>query len=142
MEDRRTNDARTNDRRMNDARTADTPPMTQRGAQTARQGTTGFSLVDRGSMSEFERRWNAVQGDFVEDPRRAVGEAGSLLAELLEQIGKNLRQRRTEMDGSRSGEPDTEGLRQELRRYRAVMQRMLGEDPMPATPRTPPRPAD
>lgn len=122
------------DRRMNDttAPSRSEPPMTPQ---------SGTALVDRGSMVEFDRRWNAVQADFVEDPRRAVGEAGNLLAELMEHVAKNLRQRRTELDRNRANETDTEAMRLEMRRYRELMNRMVRDDASSATPQTPAQPA-
>ena len=110
---------------------------------------SGMAWVDRGSVSEFDRRWNSVQSDFVEDPRRAVGEAGNLIAELMEHVAKNIRQRRAELERNRDGETDTEAMRLEMRRYKDLMSRMLRDDSAPATPQTPPqtrqapaRPAD
>ena len=92
---------------------------------------TGAAMVDGASLSEFERRWHAVQADFIEDPRRAVGEAGGLIADLMEHVSKNLRQRRTELDRQGGGEPDTESMRQEMRRYKELMNRMLHGDTQP-----------
>lgn len=100
---------------------------------------SGMALVDRGSMAEFDRRWNEVQADFVEDPRRAVGEAGNLMAELMDHVANNLRQRRTELDRNRAGEIDTEAMRLEMRRYKDLMNRMLHDDSAGATPQTPPQ---
>ena len=105
---------------------------------------SGFTLVDHASMADFERRWHAVQADFVEDPRRAVGEAGNLMAELMDHVSKNLRQRRTELGKDRDGESDTEAMRLEMRRYKELMNRMLHGDgaqpavtPQPARPQAP-----
>ena len=128
MEDRRTNDTAP-------ARRSE-PPMTR--------PSGGTSLVDGASLSEFERRWHAVQADFIEDPRRAVGEAGSLMADLMEHVSKNLRSRRTELDRQQGGETDTEAMRQEMHRYKGLMTRMLHGDPQPqqqqqATPQARPQ---
>ena len=111
MEERRTNDTVPTRRSE--------PPMTR---------PSGMSLVDGASLSEFERRWHAVQADFIEDPRRAVGEAGALIADLMEHVSKNLRSRRGELDRQQGGDSDTETMRQEMRRYKELMTRMLHGD--------------
>ena len=105
-----------------------------------RQGA--FTFVDHATTSDFERRWHTVQADFVEDPRRAVGEAGALVADLMDHVGKNLRQRRSELGKARDGESDTETMRQEFRRYKDLMNRMLHGDsqidaPQQARPQAP-----
>jgi hypothetical protein len=89
------------------------------------------ALVDGASLSEFERRWHEVQADFIEDPRRAVGEAGGLMADLMEHVAKNLRSRRGELDRQRGGESDTEAMRQEMYGYKGLMSRMLHGEPQP-----------
>jgi len=96
---------------------------------------SGFTMVDHASMAEFDRRWNTVQAEFVEDPRRAVGDAGNLMAELMDHIAKNLRQRGSDLGKNRDGESDTEAMRLEMRRYKDLMNRMLhGDTPPAATP--------
>src|SRR5947209_19082553 len=85
----------------------------------------GFTLVDHASMSEFDRRWHMVQADFVDDPRRAVGEAGKLMAELMDHIAKNLRQHGSDLGKKRDGGSDTEAMRLEMRRYKDLMNRLL-----------------
>ncbi len=100
----------------------------------------GFTLVDHASMSEFDRRWHTVQAEFVEDPRHAVGEAGNLMAELMDHIAKNLRQRGTDLGKNRDGETDTEAMRLEMRRYKELMNRMLHGDMQTAGTQQPVRP--
>ena len=139
MDERRTNDATTQRppeapmRRTND----DTQvPRTEQPAG----GTSQFSWLDTGSASEFERRWHSVQAEFVDDPRRAVGNAGTLIAELMDHVSKNLRGRRGDLDRTQ-GETDTEVMRQEMRRYKDLVHNLLGKDdvrPVPQ-PTQPPR---
>jgi hypothetical protein len=116
------------ERRANDTTTQATRPDQLMPSQG------GTALVDRGMMSDFERRWAVVQGDFVEDPRRALGEAEKLLAEFMESVAKGLRERRGDSDRARAGEPDTEAMRIELRRYREIMHRVAGGGQTPAEP--------
>jgi hypothetical protein len=88
---------------------------------------TATAVMDHGSITDFEHRWDTVQAHFVDDPRRAVGEAGNLMADFMEHAAKNLRQRRTELDSARTGEMDTEAMRLELRRYKELMHKIVGD---------------
>lgn len=105
-------------------RTNDTSAAAARADQPMNR-TDEFRWLDPGSTSDFERRWHAVQAEFVEDPRKAVAEAGGLIADLMDHIGKNLRGRRGELDRN-SGETDTEVMRQEMRRYKELVNNVLG----------------
>jgi hypothetical protein len=119
--------------------TAASQPAPQASMPAGRQGRT--VLVDGATRSEFERRWNSVQGEFVDDPRRAVADAGSLMAELLDRLRGNLTQRGSELE--RDAEVDTEQMRMELRQYRALVHTILhGEEAQPVVPPRPPAPAD
>jgi hypothetical protein len=111
---------------MEERRTNDNPAPRQEPPMN--RSTDGFTFVDHASMSEFERRWHTVQSDFVEDPRRAVSEAGKLMAEVMDHVGRNLRQRGSDIGKTRDGESDTEAMRLEMRRYKDLMQRMLHGD--------------
>lgn len=129
MEERRVNDssaARPPDAPMR--RTNDTT-ATPRKEQTMPRSTES-TWIDHSSRSEFERRWHEIQSDFIEDPRRAVAEAGGLMADLMDHIGKNLRSRRSEMD-RKSGESDTEAMRIEMRRYKSLMSQLFHGDSTP-----------
>ncbi len=147
MEDRRTNDTAVDPRNdqvvPHDRRTID--PQARRTEKPV-PPTMGMPLIDRGSMADFERRWQAVQADFVDDPRRSVGEAGNVMAELMEHIAKSLRQRAADLGAGHAGEMDTEAMRMELQRYRQLMSRVVGDPtgeaqrPAADMPRT--RPAD
>jgi hypothetical protein len=139
MEERRVNDtpaSRPPDAPMRRANeTAATPRKDQPLVPTSES-----TWIDHSSRSEFERRWHEIQSDFIEEPRRAVGEAGSLMADLMDHIGKNLRSRRGELE-RRSGESDTEALRLEMRRYKSLMHRMLHGDSIAAPQGTRSEPA-
>lgn len=129
MEERRVND--TSAARPPDApvrRTNDTTATVRKDQPTARASEAGW--IDHSSKSDFERRWHEVQSDFIEDPRRAVGEAGGLMADLMDHIGKNLRSRRGEME-RKSGETDTEAMRLEMRRYKSLMHQVFHDDSTP-----------
>ncbi len=118
-----------------DAATPHMPMPTMRQSRTA--------LVDGATMSDFERRWESVQGEFVDDPRRAVADAGRLVADLIERMHSNLTKRGSELGQQGAGDPDTEAMRVELRQYKAIFHTLLhGDDGQPKAPPKPPAPAD
>ena len=100
-------------------------------------------LVDGATRSDFERRWESVQGEFVDDPSRSVAHAGSLVTDLLERLRSNLSKRGSELGQQGGGDPDTEAMRLELRQYKAIFHTLLhGDDVQPKAPPMPPAPAD
>ena len=106
---------------------------------SARQSRT--ALVDGATRSDFERRWESVQGEFIDDPRRAVADAGSLVADLIERMHNNLTKRGSELGQQGAGDPDTEAMRVELRQYKAIFHTLLhGDDGQPKAPPKPPAP--
>lgn len=74
-----------------------------------------------GSPDELRGSWQQVQAVFVDDPHRAVHEAGVLVGRTLEDI----RARLTDGLPSPSGASSTEDLRVALLRYREVLHRLL-----------------
>ncbi|MGC4893080.1 hypothetical protein [Micromonospora sp. DT31] len=75
----------------------------------------------------FRDRWRDVQLRFVDDPRAAVGEAESLVAEAMEALSAALAEQRTRLGAwQQSGSSDTEQLRVAVRGYRDFLDRVLG----------------
>lgn len=74
-----------------------------------------------GSVDELRGSWQQVQVVFVDDPQRAVHEAGVLVERTLQEIRARL------ADGGPvpSGASSTEELRIVLLRYREVLHRLL-----------------
>ena len=123
------------DRPAADAATPHMPMTTTRQSRTV--------LVDGAMRSDFERRWESVQGGFIDDPRRAVADAGSLVADLIERMHNNLTKRGSELGQQGAGDPDTEAMRVELRQYKAIFHTLLhGDDSQPKAPPKPQAPAD
>jgi len=81
------------------------------------------SLLTEESSTQFRARWETIQGEFVDDPRRAVEQAGALAVEALKQISAVFEDKRTQLQ--RGTEISTEDLRQTLRRYRLLLNRLL-----------------
>ncbi|WP_019633434.1 hypothetical protein [Actinomadura atramentaria] len=73
---------------------------------------------------DFRRRWHDLQASFVDDPRTAVRRADDLTGEAVDALGRALAERRGRLVDGDAG-TDTERLRQALRGYRALLDRIL-----------------
>ena len=84
-------------------------------------------LFDSGRAKELRDRWHALQARFVDDPREAVSDADSLVAELLRDLAQSFDEARSGLEAhwSRGDEASTEDLRVTLQRYRSFFERLL-----------------
>jgi hypothetical protein len=71
----------------------------------------------------YETRWGEIQTGFVDDPRGAVEQAGTLLTDLMGELSSALTSDLEDLDRRDSG--DTEELRGAFRRYRSVFDRLV-----------------
>lgn len=104
-------------------------------ASTASSGTasgtsTGSGdlerLVPANRVDEYTSRWDAVKGEFVDEPRQAVAEADKLVGELLDELDQLFRKQRSDLEhGLDADEASTEDLRLALRKYRSFFDRLL-----------------
>ena len=122
-----------------DSRAAATMPQGKtngNGANGHREGATSSAATEEAkstpllSQSDSERmrsRWGEIQTQFVDEPRRCVEQADSLVAELMKQLAEMFAGERSKLDHEwdRGGEVSTEDLRQALRRYRSFFERLL-----------------
>ena len=84
------------------------------------------ALVTRDRAESYGARWDAVKGEFVDEPRRAVADADALVGELLDELQELFKQQRTQIEqGLDADETSTEDLRVALRRYRSFFDRLL-----------------
>jgi hypothetical protein len=81
-----------------------------------------------GDTGDFASRWQAIQAGFVDEPRRAVEEADSLVAEVIQRLASSFSDERSrlEQQWSRGDQVGTEDLRVALQRYRAFFDELLG----------------
>jgi hypothetical protein len=84
-------------------------------------------LFDAVEASKLRDRWHALQARFVDDPRKTVQDADSLVAELLQELARNFSEARTSLEGQwdRGDYVSTEELRPSLQRYRSFFERLL-----------------
>ena len=84
-------------------------------------------LIGDDETRDVQVRWEQVQVSFVDEPRRAVEEADSLVAELMQRLADSFAQERKRLEGQwdKGDEVSTEDLRVALQRYRSFFTRLL-----------------
>jgi hypothetical protein len=84
-------------------------------------------LLSSDEAKDFRGRWDAIQVGFVDEPRRAVEQADSLVAGAMKRLAEMFADERAKLEGQwdRGGDVSTEDLRLALRRYRSFFGRLL-----------------
>lgn len=84
-------------------------------------------LLSAEEVKTLRARWDAIQGSFVDEPRRAVEQADRLVAEAMKRLAEMFANERAKLDGQwdRGDSVSTEDLRLALRRYRSFFGRLL-----------------
>jgi hypothetical protein len=95
-------------------------------AQTS-SSTSRTALFPSDELQSFRARWDSVQTSFVDEPRQAVTEADSLVASVVKRIEEQFSSDRQKLESQWEGGGDasTEDLRQALKRYRSLFERLL-----------------
>lgn len=75
-------------------------------------------------------RWQEILAEFVDDPRRAVGDAHQLVSQVMQRIVDDFTRERDNLEGqwSKGDDVSTEDLRVCLQSYRAFFARLLPAD--------------
>ncbi|WP_432877755.1 hypothetical protein ACQPYH_29400 [Kribbella sp. CA-245084] len=130
-DDRMADDRRMPEDRMADDRVADDRMADERVADRTDNGMTATPAADEPLVAEeavvdYRARWEVIQQGFVDDPRKAVTEADSLVDDVLKNLADSFDRQHQGLEQQWSGgEPSTEDLRSALQRYRAFFQRLL-----------------
>ena len=84
-------------------------------------------LFPQDELQGFRSRWDKVQTSFVDEPRAAVEQADSLVANVVKRIAEQFASEREQLEKQwdRGENVNTEDLRQALKRYRAFFDRLL-----------------
>jgi len=96
--------------------------------QLDRSSTDNRAALFPGTEAQtFQSRWGEIQASFVDEPRRSVEQADSLVAEVMQRLAQVFADERSRLEGQwdRGEDTDTEALRQALRRYRSFFDRLL-----------------
>ena len=84
-------------------------------------------LLATDELQTLRSRWDSIQTGFVDEPRRAVEQADSLVAEVMQHLAQLFADERNKLESqwSRGDDVSTEDLRIALQRYRSFFDRLL-----------------
>lgn len=84
-------------------------------------------LFANDELSGYRTRWSAIQTGFVDEPRKAVEEADTFVAEVMKRLAEVFAEERRQLEGQweRADQVSTEDLRIAMRRYRSFFERLL-----------------
>jgi hypothetical protein len=105
------------------------PAPAAAGGVEAGAGTSQAPHAPPAGSAENERfaaRWREIQAGFVDEPRRAIQDADALVVDMMDRLARMLASEREQIESlGETGTVSTEDLRQGLRRYRALFERLL-----------------
>lgn len=128
------NDEELNDRRISTDDMAKTQPTEIKQDEIRREEQRRLSdrnehssLLPENVGSEFRSEWDRIQVSFVDEPRKAVEQADSLVAQVMQHVARTFSDERKNLEGqwSRGDNVSTEDLRIALQRYRTFFSRLL-----------------
>ncbi len=78
-------------------------------------------------LGGYRTRWSGIQTGFVDEPRRAVEEADTLVAEVIKRLAEVFADERKQLEThwEHAEQISTEDLRLAMRRYRSFFERLL-----------------
>ena len=84
-------------------------------------------LFPAGDADDLRTQWDSVQAGFVDEPRRAVEQADSLVAGAMKRLAETFAEERARLESQwdRGDDVSTEDLRVALQRYRSFFGRLL-----------------
>jgi hypothetical protein len=84
-------------------------------------------LFENEDAGGYRTRWSGIQTGFVDEPRKAVEEADTLVAEVMKRLAEVFadERQRLESQWERADQVSTEDLRLAMRRYRSFFERLL-----------------
>ena len=85
------------------------------------------ALFNSEEAQRFRTQWTDVQAAFVDEPRKAVEQADSLVASAIKRLAEVFAEERQQLEGQwdRGDDISTEDLRLALQRYRSFFNRLL-----------------
>jgi molecular chaperone GrpE (heat shock protein) len=100
------------------------------------EGQDGPSVTEEASMAPLlpedeistrRERWQSIQANFVDEPREAVREADTLVADVIQKLAESFATQRASLENqwSRGSDVSTEELRRALQQYRSFFERLL-----------------
>lgn len=100
---------------------------TVREAPSDRAAEPHAPLFHDQELGGFRTRWGAIQTGFVDEPRKAVEQADSLVSEMMKRLTDVFANERKSLEEhwGRGDNVSTEDLRVALKRYRSFFDRLL-----------------
>ena len=86
-----------------------------------------MALFPEAELQQLRSRWTSIQGEFVDERRKSVEEADTLVAQMIQRLAESFANARTNLEGqwARGKDVSTEDLRVALQRYRSFFDRLL-----------------
>jgi molecular chaperone GrpE (heat shock protein) len=96
-------------------------------AAAANDAGSATPLFPESEISDLRARWNNIQAEFVDEPRRSVEQADQLVATAMQKLADGFANERASLEKQwDSGDSvSTEDLRLALQRYRTFFGRLL-----------------
>lgn len=90
-------------------------------------GTPSAALLGQEESGQFRKRWNEIQGLFVDEPRAAVQQADVLVSDVIEQINQLFANNHSHLESQwlQGQAVSTEDLRMVLQHYRTFFNRLV-----------------
>lgn len=110
-----------------DATTRDSQGLAPPTGEEVPHPELGTPYLHEGASSWAQGRWDMIQAEFVDDPRKSVADAHQLVGELMQRIVDAFAKQRNELERQWSSgqEVSTEDLRLCLQGYRSFFGRLL-----------------
>ncbi len=84
------------------------------------------ALFQEGEAQSLRTRWQEIQTDFVDEPRKSVQQADELVVTVTQRLTEMFREQRDRLEHEwDKGDVSTEDLRTAFRRYRTLFDRLL-----------------
>ncbi len=95
--------------------------------QTPQRTESPETLFPADQTGVFRERWTKIQAGFVDEPRQAVMQADTLVAEVIQKLAASFAEERSRLEKQWDTGDDvsTEDLRMAVRRYRAFFDKLL-----------------
>jgi hypothetical protein len=105
----------------------ETPRAADSSSGASEAGTDHEPLFPSDQSDGFRSRWQEIQTSFVDQPRDAVAEADTLVADLMQRLASSFSQERERLEAhwDQGDDVSTEDLRIALTRYRSFFDRLL-----------------
>jgi hypothetical protein len=114
-------DARERDRERMDASARNTTTEPATASRATMPARTDGETQMWPEMGDLRQRFDAIQSEFIEDPKGAVNKAEGLVKELVDRITRSMNERMNTMHRGVENTNDTEQLRQTMRGYRELV---------------------